>query len=65
MIIQQTNKVNLKIYTCPICLRIYREQTDGPRISCLVLHEPGDCCHYGEQEIKPETLVSILGLLNV
>lgn len=41
---------------CQICGKTY---TGGnSNISCLVLHAPGTCCHYGETEVKPPSLPS-------
>lgn len=37
------------IFKCPQCRRIYRVMRANS--SCAVLHEPGECCHYGEREV--------------
>ncbi len=41
-------------YYCPNCKATYAV----PRVtvSCLVLHQPGSCCHYGERRIDGDDL---------
>lgn len=40
-------------YRCGTCGEIY-EYDSRYRISCCVLHAPGDCCHLGEQLVPEE-----------
>ena len=37
-------------YTCERCKKTFK--TKVPRV-CAVHHGPGQCCHYGEEEVKP------------
>lgn len=37
-------------YTCTRCGKVYDQPYIG--VSCLVLHSPSECCHYGETEVR-------------
>lgn len=41
------------IYLCPICKKWY-DKSNAQGISCAVLHSPGTCCHYMEQELDAQ-----------
>ena len=40
-------------YTCPICGKKFQFDTKKGRESCAVAHPWGQCCHFGEEEVKP------------
>lgn len=40
-------------YTCTRCGKRFKPREDSIGLSCAVLHTPGQCCHYNEQE-SPE-----------
>jgi len=60
MIIPEQNRTIISIYRCPICEGVFQEQTSKVRISCLVNHPPGSCCHFGEKVITEEVLKELL-----
>lgn len=35
------------VYLCANCKKWYRKGT----VRCAVFHMPGDCCHYGDEEV--------------
>ena len=37
-------------YTCPKCNKIFKKEKVS--VACAVLHQEGDCCHYGQTELK-------------
>lgn len=37
-------------YQCEVCGRVF-EKTEPKLLNCLVIHEPGSCCHHGEKEV--------------
>ena len=47
MIRQQTRVIR---YRCEVCGRVF-EKTEPKLLNCLVIHEPGSCCHHGEKEV--------------
>ncbi len=43
-------------YYCPNCEAWYRTLPGWENASCTVLHSPGSCCHFGEEQtIAPTT----------
>lgn len=42
-------------YWCPNCKAAYRVVPSQVGMFCLVLHGAGDCCHFGEERVKPES----------
>jgi hypothetical protein len=42
-------------FQCPKCKQWFGVRP-GPRISCAVMHAPGDCCHYGEEQVEAPPL---------
>ena len=39
--------------TCPKCGKTFKESSTN--IACAVMHQPGDCCHYGQTEVTDTT----------
>lgn len=42
--------VNASVYACPFCRKRFKDT--NIKTSCAVMHLPGTCCHYGDEEIK-------------
>jgi len=38
-----------EVYQCPLCRRFFLRA--NPPVHCLVIHSPGQCCHYGDTEV--------------
>ena len=36
---------------CPKCRAWFGYKGGGARVSCCVMHAPGDCCHYGQTRL--------------
>ena len=53
MIFDEHETTTVKIIFCPKCRKFYWAKNDG-RYSCLVVHSPGSCCHFGDFEISEE-----------
>jgi len=49
-LIQFVEKINLEIYCCLRCGKTFRDTNQETQ--CAVIHQPGDCCHYGDEEIR-------------
>ena len=62
-VIPQEDVVLLYIYRCPICNGLYSGQPGPWKISCLVMHPPGSCCHYEERELKRGQIRKIENIL--
>jgi len=51
--------VEFHIVRCGRCGKYHAEQVGDFRVSCAVRHAPGDCCHYGETELREEDIEAI------
>ena len=60
MIIPLREKDIVRLFRCPVCGLIWRDQPGDTRMSCLVTHSPGTCCHYGEHEISVDMLAAVM-----
>lgn len=49
-------RIILKIYRCPVCKGAYRAVGSERSTTCCVMHEPGTCCHYGEDPVTNEQI---------
>ena len=43
-------------YTCEGCHQRFRIPKGGVTTSCCVLHAPGTCCHFGEEQLSQPNL---------
>jgi hypothetical protein len=59
VIIQCRDEDLLHLYRCGRCSKVFSGQVGRSRISCLVPHPPGSCCHYGERELNEQELARI------
>jgi len=44
---------------CPKCELWYGYQGGAVRVSCAVMHMPGDCCHYGQTQLQVTAVKAI------
>jgi len=63
MIIPQRNIEEIRIFKCPICGDLFRNNPQMTNVSCLVNHPPGSCCHYSDIPITANLLKSMMALL--
>jgi hypothetical protein len=61
MIIPNQEEIVVEIYSCPICGDSYLRHREN--ISCLVMHQPGTCCHHSEETIEQEKIDRIQEIL--
>jgi len=38
-------------YTCPRCNKTWQQTKEGMYMVCAVMHQPGTCCHFRENEV--------------
>jgi len=60
MIMPQEDNVLLHVIECPVCQDFYAEQTGEIRVSCAVLHSPGQCCHFGDKQLNKSQVDKLL-----
>jgi hypothetical protein len=61
MIIPEREGTILHIVQCPKCEEFYKKpRRPAVTVACGTMHNPGDCCHYGEQKITKETVNRVL-----
>lgn len=64
MIFTARERVIMHLVHCPNCGGYFSEQTGQSRVSCCVMHSPGDCCHYGDRQLTSEEVAEILEVLD-
>ena len=65
MIIPARDYTRLRVFTCGACRKLFalENETSGT-VSCAVAHGPGDCCHYGERELKSDAMATLVSALS-
>lgn len=48
-----------EIEWCPKCRLWYGYNNSRAKFSCAVAHAPGDCCHYGQTQLRIEPVKAI------
>lgn len=60
---QKRDENVVSIYQCGVCDKFYEPQMGMNRVSCLVAHGPGSCCHYNERKIDRVCVDSIKAMI--
>lgn len=63
MIIQEKERVLVRIIYCPICKKYYNAPDDEVKKGCIRFHARGTCCHYGDYRVTKEDAFNIYHLL--
>jgi len=55
----------LRIFKCPVCGELFRNNPFMVGMLCCVMHSPGSCCHYSDIKVTNGQLTSIKELFNI